>query len=175
MKSDPAVVAIPFGKHKGQPLAAVPTSYLTWLVHSAKLSTGLAAAVREELERRGLTPPTPVPGRPHFCRNHPEAPVRAYWFTQRDGRRTIRGECSVCGQWVGTLPQTPEYVALADAGSDRAALLTFLMRLEEEGITATREGGRITYSPSGRMTRELWRMEKQCKQLLLSMLREGRP
>lgn len=162
---------MPFGKYSGQPLDELPTSYLRWLVAEVKLSTGFGTAVRAELARRGASlPPPPPPKALPRCRKHPNAPVRAYWFTQSDHRRAIRGECSQCGHWLGTLPQTPEAVALADAGTDRAALLTFMCTLEDLGVEVRREGDVLRYTPPNRMTRDLWGLERQCKRLLLDLL-----
>jgi hypothetical protein len=45
------ITALPFGKHRGAPLADVPTSYLQWLLREAKLCSGLRLAVADELRR----------------------------------------------------------------------------------------------------------------------------
>jgi hypothetical protein len=47
-------VVFPFGKHKDEPLANVPASYLLWSLRDCKLSSGLRAAVAGELQRRGF-------------------------------------------------------------------------------------------------------------------------
>jgi uncharacterized protein (DUF3820 family) len=36
---------LPFGRHKGKPLAEVPVDYLLWALRECKLSSGLFAAV----------------------------------------------------------------------------------------------------------------------------------
>jgi uncharacterized protein (DUF3820 family) len=61
--------SLPFGKYKGQPLAAVPSGYLHWVLETCKLSSGLRAAIAAELETRGIAPPR--------CRRprSPNAPV----------------------------------------------------------------------------------------------------
>lgn len=47
------MVTMPFGKHQDQPLNAIPTSYLRWLL-TIDLSEWLEDAVRDELELRGI-------------------------------------------------------------------------------------------------------------------------
>lgn len=120
-----------------------------------------------------MTTTNTLPFRKHRCQVHPSAPVAAYWIVQIDSRRSIRGECSVCQAWVGTLPKTPENIKLADAGTDRGALLSFLTGLEDRGITVTREGRGLVYNPP--LTPDLWSLERQCRGLLWSMLIEERP
>lgn len=61
---------MPFGKHKGQPLAEVPTTYLRWLAGLDDLREPLRSAVHAELDRREddyeptftTTRPCPAPG-----------------------------------------------------------------------------------------------------------------
>jgi uncharacterized protein (DUF3820 family) len=50
---------MPFGKHRGQPVASLPTDYLHWLVCNVRFQNDrLGQAVRAELRRRGdETPP----------------------------------------------------------------------------------------------------------------------
>lgn len=43
---------MPFGKHKGQPLAEVPTDYLRWLTGLDDLREPLYSAAHAELDRR---------------------------------------------------------------------------------------------------------------------------
>jgi hypothetical protein len=49
------ILTIASGKHEDEPLTAVPTANLRWLL-TVKLSPGLAEAVRMELARRGIAP-----------------------------------------------------------------------------------------------------------------------
>jgi hypothetical protein len=167
---------LPFGKHKGVPLCQVPTSYLQWLAGTVRLSSGLSAAVRAELEWRNVPAPAPRPaGRSRAAARRTRRDTRrsrAHWLCQRDGRKAIRGECAVCGRWVGTLPDTPENRALADAGTDRTALLTLLMSCEDLGITVRRVNGNLVFDPPGKMTPVLWRLERQCRGTLRSCLSE---
>jgi hypothetical protein len=45
-----------FGRHRGQALDAVPSSYLTWVLETKiKLSSGLKSAVLAELQSRGIS------------------------------------------------------------------------------------------------------------------------
>lgn len=43
---------MPFGKHRGKQLAAVPADYLLWALNHATLNWGLALDIRNELQRR---------------------------------------------------------------------------------------------------------------------------
>jgi len=45
---------MPFGRHKGAPLEALPTSYLSWLTGLETLHDPLKTSVVEELARREL-------------------------------------------------------------------------------------------------------------------------
>jgi hypothetical protein len=53
---------MPFGKHKGWPLEALPTNYLDWLLGLGTLREPLASAVRQERARResGATSHSPL-------------------------------------------------------------------------------------------------------------------
>jgi hypothetical protein len=55
---------MPFGKHAGKPLGEVPSGYLAWLIREFKLSSGLRAAVPDELTRRNVDTPPPPPTHP---------------------------------------------------------------------------------------------------------------
>jgi hypothetical protein len=44
-----ATIVMPFGKHKGRPLDAMPTDYLRWLVNLPNLRPAMRWAVVEEL------------------------------------------------------------------------------------------------------------------------------
>lgn len=50
--TQPAVVS--FGKHKGRPWDEVPSAYLQWMMGEQGMSEHRLAAVRRELDRRGL-------------------------------------------------------------------------------------------------------------------------
>jgi len=47
---------MPFGRHIGQPLAAVPTQYLGWVCRACDTDEELHNAIHRELERRGERP-----------------------------------------------------------------------------------------------------------------------
>jgi hypothetical protein len=49
---------MPFGKHKGRPLAELPDGYLRWLAGLATLREPLRTAVYRESERRRYTGPS---------------------------------------------------------------------------------------------------------------------
>ena len=109
------VTAIPFGKHRGRPLAEVPTDYLLWLLRVCKLSTGVRAAVTEELARRGQpAPDAPVKALPS-CRRCGHADLQTRWQEMSNGARALRAECRACGSFVGFLPTC----ASASASSGR--------------------------------------------------------
>src|SRR5262245_8029467 len=106
---------MPFGKHKGAALCDVPLSYLQWLLGTCQVSTGLAAALGEEVLRRGHTPaktPPPKPPACSCCRTG--APIRYTWMQDRAGGKRIRRECSGCGQWMGFAPSVPPFTDEAD-------------------------------------------------------------
>jgi hypothetical protein len=53
-------VVMPFGKHRGCPLPAVPTAYLDWCLRASKrLSPWLREAIEGELRRRLTGEPPP--------------------------------------------------------------------------------------------------------------------
>src|SRR5262245_9236395 len=57
-----------FGKNKGQPLSAIPISYLEWVLWNVKLSSRTRTAIVAELASRGVVATAPVPPRRcHRC------------------------------------------------------------------------------------------------------------
>jgi hypothetical protein len=109
------VLSLPFGRHRNQPLTTVPSAYLTWCLSACKLSSGLRAAVANELANRGIEA-APPPERPEpRCLSHPTAGVIASWKRDRAGRPYIRGECAECRNWLGALPQTERFIRMAAA------------------------------------------------------------
>jgi hypothetical protein len=109
---------LPFGRHKGQPPASVPTDYLEWLLRTCKLSSGLRAAVRAELVRRGVNPsqlpPEPPAKAPPSCRRCRGREPSLSWQELGGGRRAIRANCQWCGRFVTFVAQTPGNVVRAD-------------------------------------------------------------
>jgi hypothetical protein len=114
------ITTLPFGRHKGSPLPAVPTPYLSWAYRTVKLSSGLRAAVRAELESRDDCPadlPEETAQKPHPCRRCGGVELRLTWQQLANTvSRVIRGDCRRCGQFVLFVTQTPENMAIADAG-----------------------------------------------------------
>jgi len=54
--------SMPWGKYKGEPLTAVPSSYLCWVLEDSNASPALKADVENELaDRFGDDPPPPPP------------------------------------------------------------------------------------------------------------------
>jgi hypothetical protein len=114
---------MPFGKHRGAPLTDVPTSYLAWVMRTCKLSTGLRSAMGEELRSRPDCPedlpPEPAANTPPSCRGCGGTDLHLTWQPLGGaGGRVIRADCRGCGAFVYFAPQTPENVALADAGDE---------------------------------------------------------
>jgi hypothetical protein len=136
------MVCLPFGRHKGQELPTVPSSYLEWLVREAKLSSGLRQAVAAELARRGIKVPDPPPRPEPRCRDHPAAGYRALWGEDSLGRKFIRCECCQCHQAMGHLPLREPYVSQANATASPTPLLDALVGLEEAGAELCSDGKR---------------------------------
>jgi hypothetical protein len=133
--------ALPFGKHKNEPLAAVPTDYLRWALATVKLSSGLRAAVAAELTRRGITPPPPPPSAPVSpCERCSSKEVTFAWIQDKIGRRQIRRSCGRCGGSRGFAPQVEPFVTLANAGTSPTPVLDLLTRCEEAGINLKSDG-----------------------------------
>src|SRR5437870_2243042 len=95
--ADGGKVVLPFGKHKNQALDTVPSSYLLWLLRETKLSTGLRAAVADELARRGVRAPVQPPPPPRRCPRCGSRELHGGWHQFADGTRQIRGTCTSCG------------------------------------------------------------------------------
>jgi hypothetical protein len=164
---------LPFGKHRGKPPSAVPSDYLSWLLRTVKLSTGLRAAVRGELVSRGVAlPPEPPPPPEPSCQRCGKVPLVYGWAQDRNGNRRIRRECSRCGAWLGVAPLVPEYIARADANASPAPVLDVLTRCEELGISLQSDGSRVDFAGDGwrKATPELRRTVKQCSHLLAGLL-----
>jgi hypothetical protein len=105
-----------FGKHRGKPLAEVPTSYLEWAIREIRLSSGVRARVAEALAARGAAVPPPPPPRPiPACRRCGPAGHRVEWFVDSLARRRLRATCVACGRTV-TFPAVVEpFISEADA------------------------------------------------------------
>jgi uncharacterized protein (DUF3820 family) len=64
---------LPYGAHRDRPLTEVPTDHLVWFLRECKPPYGLHWGVCEELARRGLDCPVPLPAPPVMprCRKCP--------------------------------------------------------------------------------------------------------
>src|SRR5262245_15099421 len=110
------MVAMPFGMHKGKPVAEVPVPYLRWVIRTVeRLSPDLETAILVELRARGCHDQRPAAlsasAAPrkwkvicHRCRM--DAGVSYLWSEDRAGRRRIRKQCRRCGAWLGQAAQT---------------------------------------------------------------------
>jgi hypothetical protein len=47
-------VSMPFGRHKGRPLAEVPSEYLRWSLANVRLGSGFRREIVADLGRRSL-------------------------------------------------------------------------------------------------------------------------
>lgn len=133
-------MTLPFGKHKGQDLPAIPTDYLRWCLSACKLSSGLRQAVAGELHRRGVEAPGPPPRPAPQCGRCPGAGYLALWQEDRVGGRRIRAECGQCRRYLEFLPQVEPYLSQADAAASEAPILDALTRLEEAGVDLASDG-----------------------------------
>lgn len=167
---------MPFGKYRSVSVQDIPASYLGWLLRTCKLSSGLRAAVREELMRRGADPaslPPELPAhRPARCRQCGGADLRLYWQQLGGaGGRTIRADCKRCHCFVSFVAQTLANVAKADEATSKTGLLDVLTRAEAEGVEIVRHpDGRLSLSPHGWASEELQALVRQNTRLLLAML-----
>jgi hypothetical protein len=88
----PPIVVMPFGEHKGKPLADVPQKYLRWLLNRPDLKSGIRLALEAEDTRRGDNP---------GGRQIPNADeTRAYL----DEGNTIARRCEAVRKWVSEHP-----------------------------------------------------------------------
>jgi len=166
-------LALPFGRHKDKPLAEVPGSYLEWALREVKLSSGLRAAVAEQLARRGYSVPPPPPPRPlRPCRNHPQAPLACRWFEDAQGRRRIRADCTLCHSYADYPPCVPPYSAEADRNASPAPVLDVLIRLEHLGVELESDGRtcKVPYRDWRRVPAEVHALIRQANHQLARML-----
>jgi hypothetical protein len=130
---------LPFGKHKNEPLSAVPSSYLDWMLRTVKLSSGLTQALADELQRRGVAPPPPPSPRPEpACRRCGCSRLLYQKCEDAIGRPWIRRACSSCGQHCGHAP--PTEANLARAVSSPTAALDVLTLADQEGVALCSDG-----------------------------------
>jgi hypothetical protein len=166
-------LVLPFGKHKDKPLSEVPAGYLQWAIETCKLSSGLRAAVAEELTRRGVeapAPPAPVLKIPP-CRRCDSDRFRVAWQEDRNGGRRIRASCS-CGAYLCFLPLVEPWVSLANNAVNPTAALDVLIALGDLGIDLRSDGKTVWLAGEDRkrVPENLHVLIRQCCHQLVVML-----
>jgi uncharacterized protein (DUF3820 family) len=68
---------MPFGKYKGQNLAALPDEYLLWVLANVALRDPLGSAITDEMARRGYEELPPRQFHPPDLATSPVRPLRA--------------------------------------------------------------------------------------------------
>jgi hypothetical protein len=164
-----------FGKHRGQPLSSIPSSYLLWALSEVKLTPGIERKVRSELASRPDAPPLPPakPAAEPSCSKCGRFDLQLYWYQQRDGRKQIKAICPTHGLLAAALPHTPANVQRADAAQPQAGLLDALVLADELGVELVVVGGAIDIQPWQRATVELRRLVKQSQHQLVRHLQNG--
>jgi hypothetical protein len=163
---------LPFGKHQGQPLAEVPTSYLCYLARG-KLSSGLRAAVAEELSRRGIAPPPrPEPTNIPSCSRCKNTLYDCRWQEDRAGRKSIRAECRYCHMFLAFAPLVPPFTEEADKNASAAPVLDALTRLEALGVEVQSDGKScwLRWEDEARVPPQLRSVLRQCSHQLAGLL-----
>jgi hypothetical protein len=170
---------LPFGKHRGRPLAEVPADYLLWALQECKLSSGLRAAIAAEYERRYATceildapPPAPEPSPLPACRQCGVAGIIAHWQEDCAGGRRIRGECVRCGRFLCWLPQLEPWIRQADYNASPTPVLDVLTQLDDLGIELESDGHsmQVPLQDWQRVPPELHALIRQCSHQLARML-----
>jgi hypothetical protein len=166
-------ITLPFGRHRGEPLGQVPTSYLCWFLAEANPSTGLRAAVAAELRSRGYPipdPPPPPPIRP--CRRCGSTDARHTWQEDSAGNRRIRRACAVCRGFMQFAALLPAFIDEANHNASRAPVLDVLTRLEELGIDLVSDGRSVGFPPGDyeRVPADLRELVHQCNHTLAGLL-----
>jgi hypothetical protein len=162
---------MPFGKYKGLSLAMVPGSYLAWVLREVKLSSGLRAAVADELARRGV--PAPAPPRPlRACPLHPGDKPICLWSEDTLGRRLIRCECPTCHRATDYAPLVSPYTDEADRNASPTPVLDVLMKLDEIDVELCSDGRTawIDNADQQRVPPALHAIIRQCRHQLARML-----
>jgi hypothetical protein len=166
-------VVLPFGRHKGQSPESVPTDYLHWFLSEVQLSSGLRAALAEELARRGRPVPQPPAPRPvPACPRCPGAPPALSWQEDAAGQRRIRAECSRCRRFLAFAPQVEPYVGEADRAGSHNDLLDVLTRLDELEVELRSDGTRVYFAAGDyrRVPAELAALVRSCSHRLARMI-----
>jgi hypothetical protein len=163
-----------FGRHKGQALSEIDTSYLVWAARTVKLSSATRRAVEAELQSRGAAVPAPPP-RPWAgwmgpCQRCGCATVGDHWLEQRDGRRVVRASCPQCKASLGTAPSVEPYTTLADQAASETPTLDALTLAEEEGVKIVSDGASAWCEPWGRASERLRQLVRERGNLLARMI-----
>jgi uncharacterized protein (DUF3820 family) len=165
---------LPFGCHHGKPLADVPTGYLQWVIAETKLSAGLAQAVADELQRRGLdgTLPPPAPFPIAGCRSCPEGAVAFAWAEDSRGRKRVRASCATCDTFLGTPPSRPPFSTLASNAASAAPVLDVLLACEAAGVQLASDGRKVWLPETARrkLPAEMRTKLRECCHQLAGML-----
>jgi hypothetical protein len=164
--------ALPFGRHRGQPLSAVPSSYLAWLLREVKLSSGLRAAVAAELAGRGIGVPPPPPFVPAACRRCGPAGHSFRWAQDRRGGRRVRVQCGRCHAYLGFAPCRPPFTTKADENSSPTAALDVLVQAGACGVRIVSDGQKADIDPRDwrQAPPELRSRIRECAHLLAGLL-----
>jgi hypothetical protein len=164
---------LPFGRHRGEPAESVPTGYLRWMLAECKLSSGLRAAIGDELSRRGVQVPQPPPARPvPECPRCPGVPPALCWLEDCRGGRRIRAECSRCRRFLGFAPIVEPDVSQPDAAGSDTDLLDALVRLDELGVQIHSDGRRVFFRSNDwrRVPPDLAALVRSCSHRLARMM-----
>jgi hypothetical protein len=166
-------VALPFGKHKDEPLDQVPSSYLCWLIREAKLSSGLRQSVAGELNKRGMVVPKPPPAAPiPSCSRCGGNSPFVFWMEDSRGNRRLSARCSLCRKHLKFPPIVEPFIAMANQNASQTPILDVLTRLDELGMELQSDGVRawVKWEDSKRVPQELLAIVSQCSHQLARML-----
>jgi hypothetical protein len=172
-------IALPFGRYANQPLADVPSSYLSWLLAEAKLSTGLRAAVAAELGRRQLQPQPArqVAPEPSCATCGPSAGLSYRWGEDSLGRRYIRRSCARCDRYLGAAPQVEPFVTRANAAASAAPVVDVLIAADDENLVLHSDGVVVDFATPAderRATPALRAALRQCRHTFAGMIGRNR-
>ena len=104
---------LPFGRHRGTPLSAVPTDYLQWMLRDCRgLSHDLREAVAGQLASRGADVPGVVEPVCSAC--GPNAPRSYEWHADDRNHLYLRCTCTACGRVLCLLAPREPFVTWAE-------------------------------------------------------------
>jgi hypothetical protein len=164
---------LPFVRHKGRPLAEVPSSYLLWALTECKLSSGLRLALGNELRRRNVqAPPQPPPPRIPDCPRCGNTLYECQWQADRTGQKRIRVECRGCHGFITFAPLVSPFVEEADQKASQTPILDVLTRLDALGAELQSDGQSVWLDAAGegRVPPALLALIRQCSHELAGML-----